>query len=79
MSCSASSSPLRLSTSPGKIENPGAPTMAMVSRGGSASNPSPTMFAISSLFTITEEQVENHGDEELALWPVSSCGSTTTV
>jgi hypothetical protein len=52
---------------PTKIENPGAPTMVMVSRGGSSFNPSSAMFAISSLLTITEEQVESLGDEELAL------------
>jgi hypothetical protein len=50
-----------------KIENPSAPTMALVSGGGSASNPSPPMFALSSLLSITEEQVESLGDEELAL------------
>jgi hypothetical protein len=50
-----------------KIKNPGAPTMALVSRGGSASNPSPPMFAISSLLSIMEELVESLGDEELAL------------
>jgi hypothetical protein len=41
--------------------------MALVSRGGSSSNPSPTMFALSSLFTITEEQVESLEDEKLVL------------
>jgi hypothetical protein len=50
-----------------KIENPGALIMALVSRGGSSSNPSPAMFALSSLLTITEEQVESPRDEELAL------------
>jgi hypothetical protein len=50
-----------------KIENPGAPNIALVSGGGSASNPSPAMFALSSLFSIIEEQVESLGDEELAL------------
>jgi hypothetical protein len=50
-----------------KIENPSAPTMDLVSRGGSASNSSPAMFALSSLLSITEEQVESLGDEELAL------------
>jgi hypothetical protein len=38
-----------------KIENPGVRTMALVSRGGSSSNPSPAMFALSSLLTIIEE------------------------
>jgi hypothetical protein len=50
-----------------KIENPGSPTMALVFGGGSASNSSPAMFALSSLLSITEEQVESLGDEELAL------------
>jgi hypothetical protein len=50
-----------------KIENPGAPTMALVSGGGSASNSSPAMFALSSLLSISEEQVESLEDEELAL------------
>jgi hypothetical protein len=50
-----------------KIENPGAPTMALISRGGASSNPSPDIFALSSLLTITEEQVESLGDEELVL------------
>jgi hypothetical protein len=36
-----------------KIENPSAPTMALVSRSGSASNSSPAMFALSSLLSIT--------------------------
>jgi hypothetical protein len=48
-----------------KIENPGAPTMALVSGGGSASNPSPSMFALSSLLSIIEEQVESF--EQLTL------------
>jgi hypothetical protein len=38
-----------------KIENPGAPTMALVSIVGSSSNPSLFMFALYSLFSITEE------------------------
>jgi hypothetical protein len=50
-----------------KIENPGAPTMALVSRGGFSSNPKSAMFALSSLLSITKEQVESLGDEELAL------------
>jgi hypothetical protein len=50
-----------------KIENPGAPTMALASGGGSSSNPSPAMFSLSSLLTIIEEQVESLGDEELVL------------
>jgi hypothetical protein len=50
-----------------KIENPGAPTMALVSGGGFASNPSPAMLSLSSLLSIIEEQVESLGDEELSL------------
>jgi hypothetical protein len=38
-----------------KIENPGAPTMDLVSGGGSTSNSSPALFALSSLFNIMEE------------------------
>jgi hypothetical protein len=38
-----------------KIENPGAPTMVMVSCGGASSNPLLAMFALSSLLTITKE------------------------
>jgi hypothetical protein len=38
-----------------KIENPSAPTMALVSRGGSTSNYSPAMFALSYLLSIREE------------------------
>jgi hypothetical protein len=38
-----------------KIENPGAPTMALVSGGGSASSPSPVLVSLSSLLSITEE------------------------
>jgi hypothetical protein len=50
-----------------KIENPVAPTMALVFGCGSSSNPSPSMFSLSSLLSITEEQVDTLGDEELAL------------
>jgi hypothetical protein len=50
-----------------KIENPSAPTMALVSRGGSFCNPSLAMFSLSSLLAITKEQVESLEDEELAL------------
>jgi hypothetical protein len=53
-----------------KIENHGAPTMALVSGGGSSSNPSPAMFALSSLSSIIEEQVESLRDE---------CGGTTQI
>jgi hypothetical protein len=41
--------------------------MALVSKGCSSSNTSPALFALSSLLTIIEEQVESLGDEELAL------------
>jgi hypothetical protein len=47
--------------------NPSAPTMALVSGSGSTSNSSPAMFDLSSLLSITEEQVKSLGDEELAL------------
>jgi hypothetical protein len=50
-----------------KIENPSAPTMALVSGGGSSYNPSLALFALYSLLTIIEEQVESLGDEELGL------------
>jgi hypothetical protein len=50
-----------------KVENPCAPTMALASRGGSTSNTSPALFALSSLLSITKEQVESLGDEELVL------------
>jgi hypothetical protein len=50
-----------------KIENHGAPTMALVSRASASSNPSLAMFALFSLLTITKEQVESLGDEELVL------------
>jgi hypothetical protein len=39
-----------------KIENAGAPTMALVPRCGSASNPSHAMFTLSSLLTTTESR-----------------------
>jgi hypothetical protein len=41
--------------------------MALVSRGGSSSNPSPALFALFSLLSIIEERVESLADEELAL------------
>jgi hypothetical protein len=50
-----------------KFEKPGAPTIALVSGGGSSSNPSPTLFILSSLLSIIEEHVESLRDEELAL------------
>src|SRR5699024_10755463 len=50
----------------------------LVSRGGFASNPSPAMFALSSLLSIIKEQVESLKDEELALVVVGSRSSTTT-
>ena len=53
-----------------KIENPSAPIMALVSGNGSSSsftNPSQPLFALSSLLSITEEQMEVLGDDKLAL------------
>ena len=53
-----------------KIENPSASTMALVSGNGSSSsftNPSQPLFALSSLLSITEEQMEVLGDDKLAL------------
>jgi hypothetical protein len=50
-----------------KIENPSAPTMALVSRWGASSNPSLAMFDLYSLLTITWDQVESLEDEELVL------------
>jgi hypothetical protein len=52
-----------------KLKNPSAPTMALVSGNGSSSlaNPSQVSFALSSLVSITEEQMESLGDDELAL------------
>jgi hypothetical protein len=49
------------------IENPCAPTTALVSRSGSSSNSSLTMFALSSLLSIKEEHVESLGNDELTL------------
>jgi hypothetical protein len=43
------------------IENRGAPTMVLVSGGGSSSHLAPVMFALSSLLTITEKKVESLG------------------
>ena len=52
-----------------KIKNPSAPTMALVSGNGSSSlaNPSQMLFALSSLMSVIEEQMEALGDDELAL------------
>jgi hypothetical protein len=52
-----------------KLKNLSAPTMALVSGNGSSSlaNPSQMSFALSSLVSITEEQLEALGDDELAL------------
>jgi hypothetical protein len=41
--------------------------MALISRGGSAYNPSLDLFVLSSLFSILEEQLESLRDLELAL------------
>jgi hypothetical protein len=61
-----------------KIENPSAPTMALVSRGGSTSNSSPAMFALSYLLSITRIRWRALG-RSWHLWPAGSSGSTTTV
>jgi hypothetical protein len=52
-----------------KIKNPSALTMTLVSSNGSSSsaNPSQISFALSSLVSVTEEQMEVLGDDELAL------------
>jgi hypothetical protein len=50
-----------------KIENPSETTVALVFGGGSSSNPSPALFALSSFLTITEEQMESLKDKKLAL------------
>jgi hypothetical protein len=50
-----------------KIEKPCAPTMALVSRGVSSSKPSPCLFALCSLLSITEVHVESLGDELVLL------------
>ena len=52
-----------------KIKNPSALTMAFVLENGSSSsaNPSQMSFAISSLVSVTEVQLEALGDDELAL------------
>ena len=52
-----------------KIKNPSAPTMALVSGNSSSSlaNPSQISFALSSLVSVTEEQMETLGHNELAL------------
>jgi hypothetical protein len=52
-----------------KIKNPSTPTMASVSSNGSSSsaNPSQISFALSSLVSVTEEQMEVLGGDELAL------------
>jgi hypothetical protein len=52
-----------------KLKNPSASTMALVSGNGSSSlaNSSQVSFALSSLVSVTEEQMESLGDDELAL------------
>jgi hypothetical protein len=52
-----------------KLKNPSAPTMALVLGNGSSSlaNSSHVSFALSSLVSVTEEQMESLGDDELAL------------
>jgi hypothetical protein len=52
-----------------KIKNPSALTMTLVSSNGSSylANPSQISFALSSLVSVTEEQMEVLGNNELAL------------
>jgi hypothetical protein len=52
-----------------KLKNPSALTMALVSGNSSSSlaNPLQVSFALSSLVSVTEEQMESLGDDELAL------------
>jgi len=52
-----------------KIKNPSAPMMALVSGNGSSSsaNPLQMLFALSSLVSVIEEQLEVLGDDELVL------------
>jgi hypothetical protein len=51
------------------LKNPSAPTMALVSGNGlsSLANPSQVSFALSSLVSVTKEQMESLEDDELAL------------
>jgi len=53
-----------------KLDNPSAQTMALVTGTGSSSsltNTSQTLFALPSLLSVSEEQLEVLGDDELAL------------
>jgi hypothetical protein len=51
-----------------KIENPTNSSMALVSSsGGSSANPSPTLFSLTSLMSITKEKVEELEDDKLVL------------
>jgi hypothetical protein len=52
-----------------KIKNPSTPTMTLVSGNGSSSlaNPSQISFALSYLLSVTEEQMEALGDDEMTL------------
>jgi hypothetical protein len=52
-----------------KLKNPSAPTMTLVSGNGSSSlaNSSQVSFALSYFVSVTEEQMESLGDDELAL------------
>jgi hypothetical protein len=52
-----------------KLKNPSAPTMVLDSGNGSSSlaNPSQMSFALSSLVSVSEEQLEVLGDDELVL------------
>jgi hypothetical protein len=63
-----------------KLKNPSALTTTLVSGNGSSSlaNPSQMSFALSSLVSVTEEQLEDLGDGELALIISLLHGFTTT-
>ena len=65
-----------------KLDNPSAQTMALVIGTGSSSsltNTSQPLFALSSLASVSEEQLEVLGDDELALViNRNSRGFTTT-
>jgi hypothetical protein len=52
-----------------KLKNPSTPTMALVSGNGSSSlaNSSQMSVALSSLMSVTEEQMDSLGDDKLAL------------
>jgi hypothetical protein len=62
-----------------KIENPSAPTIALVSRGGSASNSSPAILLYLLCCLLQRSRWRASGMRRWHLWPVGSCGSTTIV